>query len=1130
MSAKRYSRWLQQFSSLFSTKLPHRARGRASAHTNSCRPAQVAQAIEQLESRLLLTAYTVTNLNDSGSGSLRDAIDQANSNTGADTIQFASNLSGTITLTSGQLTLSDTSGATTIQGLGAGQLKVSANNSGRVFEVEKNVTAQISGLTISNGSNSGSNRGGGILNEGTLTLSNSVVSGNRSDVGGGISNTGNLTIASSTITGNTADNTDGVYDSPGGGGIYNSNGANLTISYSTISSNTVDDSDGGGGIMNAGTLTITNSTFNDNYTEGLGGGIYNNEVGNLVLTNCTFSANTAAEGAGGLFNEGDLFHTGVANLTNCTFSGNSKVTDTNSGAAIDNTGSLILNFNIIANSVGGTDLSNHQTMSGEYNLIEQGDTDNLFNTITGQDPLLGALQDNGGPTLTFALLAGSPAINRGYPISSTLATDQRGAGYSRDVNGYPDLGAYELQTAPVYTVTNLNDSGQGSLRQAIASANSSIGDDVIVFDASLAGEIVLTSGELELYDYTGTTTIQGSGADKITVRGSGGGWSVFEIRNTSPDGEQALVVSISGLTISGGDAVLHGGGIYNYGGTLTLADCVISDNTSGSDGGGISNDGILNMTNVIITNNSANNIGGGVHNKGTLTINGGAIRDNSAVTYGFGGGIANEGIVSINSTTLDGNSAAFGGGIHNQGGRRSGVLTITNSTLSNNISRYTAGGIGNDGTATIINSTFSGNSSFIGGGGVSNAATMSITNSTISGNTSKALGGGLYNSGTLTLNNTIIANSPQGLDVYNQGTMTGSNNLIENGNSTGLSNTITGQDPSLGALQDNGGPTWTQALMAGSVAVNAGNNSLAVDSSGNALTTDQRGSGFARILNGQVDLGAFESNYSATPTVTATLNPRTGELVITDRGVASRSTVGIRGEADGTVSVWIDNTGDSQVDTQLGLFQKVKAIKVTLGDGENTLYVAGQLQLKRGLTVIGGRDADRVYFVNGDGSTTGFLGFQTPTRMDVDVNLQLQDGDNVVKYDGISFQKNVTIRLGGGNDQVSGVAASFAKLVNMNLGRGDDTLSHANNTFAWPAIINLGEGNDVYTETSSSFKRLWLVDGGRGTDTIDRQGSSARAKIHLGFESTAPTIAAGQGARFDKQVYGTKRDDTGTGA
>jgi hypothetical protein len=184
-------------------------------------------------------------------------------------------------------------------------------------------------------------------------------------------------------------------------------------------------------------------------------------------------------------------------------------------------------------------------------------------------------------------------------------------------------------------------------------------------------------------------------------------------------------------------------------------------------------------------------------------------------------------------------------------------LTLNNLTVTNgNVGGGFGGGIFNEGTLTVTNSTLSGNTGY--GGGVYNSGTATVTNSTLSGNAA-AEGGGIWNTGTATLKNTIVANSPSGNNCYGPITVGGYN--LDSDNTCGFgtsNNSLSGVDPMLGPLADNGGPTETHALLEGSPAINKGNNAFAVDPDGNPLQFDQRGQGFARIVGGSVDIGAFE--------------------------------------------------------------------------------------------------------------------------------------------------------------------------------------------------------------------------------------------------------------------------------
>src|SRR5271156_5336836 len=237
------------------------------------------------------STYTVTNTRDDGStGSLRWAIMQANADANPpSTINFQSGLTGTITLTSA---LPAITANVTITGPGEGSLTVSGNNSatvGTIFTIETGVTASISGLNIENG-NSGAGNGGGILNNGTLTVISCTISNNSGGEGGGIRNNGTLTLMSSTVSGNT---TAGF-----GGGIGND--STLTVVNSTFSGNSAPGNDGGA-ISNTGTLTVTNSTFSANSAY-IGGGIDN--ASTLTMTNSIVAGNTAPLGDGDINQEG----------------------------------------------------------------------------------------------------------------------------------------------------------------------------------------------------------------------------------------------------------------------------------------------------------------------------------------------------------------------------------------------------------------------------------------------------------------------------------------------------------------------------------------------------------------------------------------------------------------------------------------------------------------------------------------------------------------------------------------------------------------------------------------------------------------------------------------------------------
>ncbi len=291
-----------------------------------------------------------------------------------------------------------------------------------------------------------------------------------------------------------------------------------------------------------------------------------------------------------------------------------------------------------------------------------------------------------------------------------------------------------------------------------------------------------------------------------------------------------------------------GGGINNVGGTVTITGTTLASNQAAdftSVGGGIENNGgVMSITDSTLSDNSANGTtseGGGIDNEGagTLTIAGSTLSGNSAFA-GSGGGIFNglTGTVTVTGTsTLANTAGANGAGFMNVG-----TMTVVDSTIANNNTGGIGGGIDNlaGGTLSVVNSTIAGNSGFDGGGGIGSQGKLTSLNCTITDNSfgnSGGYGGGIgVDGGTATLNNTIVALNTNGtgnaaraddIDTIG-GTVIGSFNLVGVGGAGGLSNGSNGNlvgvaNPLLGALADNGGPTQTIALLAGSPAINAGN-------------------------------------------------------------------------------------------------------------------------------------------------------------------------------------------------------------------------------------------------------------------------------------------------------------------
>ncbi|MEI6083253.1 MAG: HYR domain-containing protein [Verrucomicrobiota bacterium] len=446
----------------------------------------------------------------------------------------------------------------------------------------------------------------------------------------------------------------------------------------------------------------------------------------------------------------------------------------------------------------------------------------------------------------------------------------------------------------------------------------------------------------------GTATIAGSALATNSAANTGGA-----IANHG-------TVTLTNATLTGNNATF-GGAIYNDAGntlSLTISNSVTGNGASG--GGGIFNEGTLSVGNSLIATNSALD-GGGLYNNRSLTLNGATIAGNGADR---GAGLfSTNGTVTVTNATFAGNTATTGGAVFND---RNNSLSFHTATLTGN-SATTGGGLANFGTAMIDSSTLLSNSATTGGGIYSSNATAVVSGSLLSGNTggiyndlgnsltvviSTLAGNGaaLQNSGTLTLAESTLAGNASGLN--NAGAATVDNTIFANntgGNlagaviskgfnlsddATGIAsltaagdqnNTPAGLDP-LG-LKNNGGPTKTIALAAGSAAIAAGGPVYAPFEpiAGGGLPvyppyTDQRG--LARFVCGQMDIGAFQTQSTTPPAIEligATVLTNECQTAFVDLGAAAANTCGnalavaaggthsLALQQDGTVVGWGNN-------------------------------------------------------------------------------------------------------------------------------------------------------------------------------------------------------------------------------
>ncbi|MEY2565110.1 MAG: hypothetical protein QOH88_3303 [Verrucomicrobiota bacterium] len=799
----------------------------------------------------------VTTTDDSGAGSLRQAISAAPS---GGSIEFniptsdprynASSGFFFITLAGGELAIARD---LTITGPTKAKIQISGDNSSRVLNIVAG-TVSISNLNLvsgqvtgtpgtpgppgGNGGPGGPAAGGGILNAGTLTLTDCYIGGNNATGGvggsantatgggfagaggpgrgGAISNSGSLTLVRCIVAinqayggaGGTGDNgLAGVFGGNGGaatgGAIYNL--GTLSLIETTLDgglayggkggngspSGGAGGSGSGGGIFNAGALTFINSTVTNNAASGNSGGTASGTAGN-----------------GGAGSGGNLFQVNGAGISapqnvimalGSVFAG--------AGGAAQSGGTPGTNGTATGPDVAGS------VSSQGHNLIGRTDgsagwsaSDLLGGTTAGTalDPLLGPIQDNGGPTLTRRPNPGSAAIDNGDdavlgpPLN--LATDQRG--YSRKIGAHVDIGAVEVgvpQVGPTFTVTNVSGHDDGgcssddcTFREAVNLSNATAGSNTINFAPGVTGKISPPSGLG--FALTDSVTINGPGARNLAIDGGNSG-RLFQV--TSPG------VTISGLSIANGRHTNEDGGAIHNAGGLTLIDCTINNSNAIRNGGGAYN--ATGATLTIVRCTFTGNLAGQ-----------------------FGGGVYSEGKFAATNSTFVVNTALRGGGIISRG---VGTFTLRNCTLAQNIAQDSSTAPGS------------------GGGGI-----------WAEGGVQQHFAGN-----NIIANNTAM-NDP---DIRGNYTTEGNNLIGKVGDATGF-DSVKGDKigtvaapllAQFGSYGNNGGPTDTYSLLSNSPAINAGNDT-------NAPGADQRG--YARW--GVSDIGAFE--FKGVPPTLANVSTR----------------------------------------------------------------------------------------------------------------------------------------------------------------------------------------------------------------------------------------------------------------
>jgi len=1004
------------------------------ASRSRCR---ICAAVEALEIRLVLSTVVVNTFVDqtdsptSTTVSLRDAIARAAAHAGSDTIEVPA---GTYPLTQGELLISDTSGAVTINATG-GAAVINPQSKSRAIEVAAGTTVSASGLTITGG-NASYGGGGGILNDGMLTLTNTTISGN---------------------------NTNGSNST----GINSSASGALKTTSSTITGNS-DVFSEGGGIYNDGTLNLANVTISGNSAE-RGAALYNGAT--ATASDCTIVGNSGIGEGYGAVQSKQYPPTGVQSTI-----GNTIIADNSSDADVSGV-FYSLGGNLIGNADGGDIL---------------GASDKTGTSSAPLDPKLTPLGNFGGATQTCVPLAGSPVLAGGVvaAVPAGVATDQRGL--PRVVGGKVDIGAVEVQAAPLIAV-------QPPARQSFNTGTMALVSLGSISDPQGKGPFTVevdwgdgTPDTLFTQPSAGAITAQshrfgtsGIITGSIAVTDSGGDLSnlaAFSVSNnpapavsfvvntvkdqTDPPGSKTVSLrdavadankGLGPVTISFDPTVFAKpqtitlGTINNYGlelsnafgatsvigpaagltvtddgGTTLTVDAGVTASLSGlsisagtSTGGYIPNPGpaLVNSGTLTVTASSITDCpDGGAGNSGTLVV------QNSAVSNNAGGGISSSGALALQNCTIANNSGYNGGALYN-----SGTATVTGCAFFANVlldqfyqpAPTTGAAIDNTGTLKLTNSTLSGNSAD-GGAAIYNSATAAVSDCTITANNDNDyMAGAITNRGSVTLANSIVAGNTAydgSGDVSGAFKSQGHNliGIIDDNSSGWLSSDLTGTNahplnPDLSPLGAHGGPTATQFPLAGSPAIGAG--SVALIPAG--VTTDQRG--FARVVGGKVDIGAVELQKTSVVTVTP---PAAQDAVA---GVPAVIKLGSFTDPGGKGPFTVDvNWGDGSPDTvysetaagSLGSQTHSYIITGSLKGSITVTDASGDVSQPASLPVTAAAAAPVTITVNTTADQTDPAGSKTVSLRDAVSAADASYGPVTIAFDSTVFATDQTIKLG----------------------------------------------------------------------------------------------------------------------
>jgi CSLREA domain-containing protein len=633
------------------------------------------------------------------------------------------------------------------------------------------------------------------------------------------------------------------YAAEHGGGLLNAAGATVRLTNVAMTGNFAGETGGAVDNRAGGSVYLTGSNISGNAANQSGGALNNNQGGTLSVSTTTVSQNSAVvvgedpslTGAGAIANNAELDAKGTITVSGSTISDNHAGGSANNGGAISNDGGgtvTVVSSSILRNS---TEAEGGAIYNGSGEVTVRG------------SKLSENVADNGGAIYSSVNGSGRLVVE-----NSTISLNQaraRGGGVSG--NGTGDVRLTNVS----FTKNSAHDWGGGVVNDDKAG--------VTIARSRFSGNSALSGGGFA-----------NEGTGPVTVTDS-----TFTNNRAALDGGGLHTNSVDELSVTGGsfslNKAMNGGGLSNEGGgVVAVSGTIFSKNSAQQEGGGVLvQSGQVSLTDVDVLDNVANSTvqgGGGISFQGdkvvsvgeSATIENSVIEGNVASLTGGGIDSRGDGPLDIAMTTIESNTAKVGGGLHHVG---DAPLEIKRSMLAMNASEG-GGGLftDGDGETTVENSTISTNTASQFGGGLLVKSRLTARSTTITGNSSPS-GGGINNGGSdpvgdgfVFLRNTIVAGNPTGGNCV--GTVTSHGGNIDSADTCRFRELSdqTSTDPLLGPLADNGGPTLTHPLTAGSPAQDAAVHTLSEP----CPPTDQRGA--VRPHGPGCDSGAYESELEPT--------------------------------------------------------------------------------------------------------------------------------------------------------------------------------------------------------------------------------------------------------------------------